>query len=125
MLFAAVVERYERQFASAENPLIRVLDQTLFPDDIAALAGRVRNLVRDHRSYWLLWYVDVLEFGRRSFGAVDVMFVEAFPIALLGNRLFEGLTIRFDQKNRRVLFEESEETGDGATEPDHVPGRKR
>ena len=41
---------------------------TRFPDDIPALARAIEDVIRQHRDFWLLWYVDVLEFQGRHFG---------------------------------------------------------
>ncbi len=67
-LFEAIVKRYQRLFASPDNPVLQHLASTRFPDDIPALAGAIRQLIEEHRDFWLLWYVDVLEFQGRHFG---------------------------------------------------------
>jgi AcrR family transcriptional regulator len=67
VLFARVVERYRARFQSEENPLSQVLARTRFPDDLEALARAIGALVRTHRDYWKLWYVDVLEFDGKHF----------------------------------------------------------
>ncbi len=67
-LFAAIVARYQRVFASEDNPVVGYLARTRFPDDLLMLASAIEALVLEHREFWLLWYVDVLEFGGRHFG---------------------------------------------------------
>lgn len=62
-LFAAVVSSYRERILVEENPLRDVLAHTTFPHDIYELAFAVRDLVRQQREYWVLWYVDVIEFG--------------------------------------------------------------
>jgi AcrR family transcriptional regulator len=66
-LFAASVERYRLIFASPDNPLWMHFGKSEFPDDIEALAAAIEELIRTHRDFWLLWYVDVLEFGGKHF----------------------------------------------------------
>lgn len=61
-LFGAVVASYRERFVVDENPLRDLLARTRFPDDLPELALAVRDLVRRHRDYWILWYVDVIEF---------------------------------------------------------------
>ncbi|MBU6428518.1 MAG: TetR/AcrR family transcriptional regulator [Cyanobacteria bacterium REEB65] len=78
-LFGAVVERYmARMRDAAENPILVALRKTRFPDDIADLAQAIGDTIARHRPYWLLWYVDVLEFEGRHFQSALA------PGALLG-----------------------------------------
>jgi AcrR family transcriptional regulator len=65
-LFAAVVRGYRDRFI-ADGPLRRALGETEFPYDLPRLAVAIRQMVRNHRAYWMLWYVDVLEFEGRHF----------------------------------------------------------
>jgi len=66
-LFAAVVDRYRARLTVDENPVRELLEQSRFPDDLPELAHAVGKLVRRHREYWLLWYVDVIEFEGAHF----------------------------------------------------------
>ena len=65
-LFAAVVARYRRKLAD-DNVLKDALRRTTFPHDIRELARAIKTLTRDNRSYWMLWYIDVLEFDGKHF----------------------------------------------------------
>jgi AcrR family transcriptional regulator len=67
-LFQAILHRYRRVFASEESPLTAYLEGCGFPDDIPRLAEAIRQVILQHRDFWLLWYVDVLEFQGRHFG---------------------------------------------------------
>lgn len=70
-LFASLVERYnDRLRDPAENPLHEALARGCFPDDIAGLADAVKRTIARHRPYWLLWYIDVLEFGGKHFRSI-------------------------------------------------------
>ncbi len=66
-LFAAVIARYRRIFAQPDNPLIAYFSTSRFPDDIGDMAVAIESVIRTHKSFWLLWYVDVLEFGAKHF----------------------------------------------------------
>lgn len=67
-LFSAVARGYQRRLAIAsENPLPALLARSNFPYDIPQLAAGIKQLVHRHRAYWLLWYIDVLEFGGKHF----------------------------------------------------------
>jgi AcrR family transcriptional regulator len=75
-LFASVVERYRRLFAQPDNPLINYFETNRFPDDIPALGAAIEAVIEEHRDFWLLWYVDVLEFQGRHFAG---SFLDAGP----------------------------------------------
>jgi AcrR family transcriptional regulator len=79
-LFAAVVHRYQRELVGnqADNALTRVLHDSRFPYDIPELAAAIRELVRNNRAYWLLWYIDIVEFEGKHFRS------QVAPKALLG-----------------------------------------
>ncbi len=79
-LFAAVVHRYQRELVGerADNALTRILKDSRFPHDIPELASAIRELVRNNRPYWLLWYIDIVEFEGKHFRS------QVAPKALLG-----------------------------------------
>lgn len=66
-LFAALVAKYRKELAGGGHAIRSVLEHTQFPDDLDELATAIRTVVREHRAYWLLWYVDVLEFDGKHF----------------------------------------------------------
>jgi len=66
-LFAALVAKYRKELAGGGHAIRTVLEDTVFPDDLAELAVAIRTVVNEHKSYWLLWYVDVLEFDGKHF----------------------------------------------------------
>jgi AcrR family transcriptional regulator len=90
-LFEAVVRRYQRQLlgGDADNALLRILRDSRFPYDIPELAAAIRDLVKHNRAYWLLWYIDVVEFEGKHFRS------QVAPKALIGapelQRRFEEL----------------------------------
>ncbi len=77
-LFAAVVARYQSRLAEEETPLRTALARTRFPFDVPELAAAIRDLIESHREFWLLWYVDVIEFDGAHFRS------QLAPKALLG-----------------------------------------
>jgi len=66
-LFAAVAAKYQARLRTDENPVVRVVRRTRFPFDVPELAAAIKQLIKKHRAYWLLWYVDVIEFHGRHF----------------------------------------------------------
>jgi AcrR family transcriptional regulator len=89
-LFAAVVRRYQRELlgVQADNDLVRILKNSRFPYDIPELAAAIRELVSHNRAYWLLWYIDIVEFEGKHFRS------QVAPQALLGA---PELKQRFDE----------------------------
>jgi len=79
-LFAAVVHRYQRELVGnqADNALTRILKNSRFPYDIPELASAIREVVQGNRPYWLLWYIDIVEFEGKHFRS------QVAPKALLG-----------------------------------------
>jgi AcrR family transcriptional regulator len=79
-LFTAVVKRYQRQLMGerSDNALLRCLRSSEFPFDIPQLAKAIRDLIRQNRGYWLLWYIDVVEFDGKHFRS------QVAPKALIG-----------------------------------------
>jgi AcrR family transcriptional regulator len=79
-LFEAVVRRYQRELVGkdADNALVAVLRRSRFPYDIPDLARAIRHLVAQNRAYWLLWYIDVVEFEGKHFRS------QVAPKALIG-----------------------------------------
>ncbi|MGE0871460.1 MAG: TetR/AcrR family transcriptional regulator [Kofleriaceae bacterium] len=86
-LFEAVVTRRRRQLAD-DTALRDVLHQSQFPFDIHELARAIQHVIRHNRAYWMLWYIDVLEFEGKHFKS------QLAPKALLGQR---ELQARFDE----------------------------
>ena len=75
-----MVRRYQRELVGkdAENALVQILRNSQFPYDIPAFARAIRDLVRQNRAYWLLWYIDVVEFEGKHFRS------QVAPKALIG-----------------------------------------
>ncbi|MGE0547180.1 MAG: TetR/AcrR family transcriptional regulator [Kofleriaceae bacterium] len=86
-LFEAVVTRRRRQLAD-DTALRDVIHQSKFPYDIPELARAIQHVIRHNRAYWMLWYIDVLEFEGKHFKS------QLAPKALLGQR---ELQARFDE----------------------------
>lgn len=106
-LFEAVVRRYQRELVGkdADNALVEILRRSRFPYDIRELARAIRDLVRQNRAYWLLWYIDVVEFEGKHFRS------QVAPKALIGapelQQRFEELrrdgTLRVDPELAFVM----------------------
>jgi AcrR family transcriptional regulator len=60
-IYRSLVERLYADFMGPATPLARYLATTRFPDDLEALAAAIRAMLREHRSYILLVFVDAVE----------------------------------------------------------------
>lgn len=64
-IFVRLLAKYEKEYFSPEQPLIKALSATAFPDNIEDLGFASREMVEKFSAYILLIYVDVVEFEAR------------------------------------------------------------
>lgn len=64
-IFVLLLEKYEKEYFSPGQPLIKALTTTAFPDNIEGLGFASREVVEQFSAYILLIYVDVVEFEAR------------------------------------------------------------
>ena len=103
-LFTAIIDRYRLIFASSHNPLLHRFATGRFPDDLPELAADIAAVIHTHRDFWLLWYVDVLEFGGRHFADTFLqdMWLDQPHLRSRFDELRRGGRLRVDP---RVAFE--------------------
>lgn len=83
-IFESIVNRYVVIIDQRLKEILEELNEPLDPKDMRRLGEMVGELVDQHQDFWLLMYIDVLEFQNRHF-----------------RKMFEGLAEKF-----RRLFEE-------------------
>ncbi|MDQ3374401.1 MAG: TetR/AcrR family transcriptional regulator [Acidobacteriota bacterium] len=83
-IFESIINRYVTIIDQKLKEILEELDEPLDPKDMRRLGEMVGELVDRHQDFWLLMYIDVLEFQNRHF-----------------RKMFEGLAEKF-----RRLFEE-------------------
>jgi len=83
-IFESIINRYLIVIDKKIKDILDELDEPLDPADMRRLGEMVGELVDQHQDFWLLMYIDVLEFQNRHF-----------------RKMFEGLAEKF-----RRLFEE-------------------
>jgi len=66
-LFASLVRHHELRLESLRQKMFSKLRRPLSPGDLAAMAREIRSIVYDNAEYWLLMYIDVIEFENRHF----------------------------------------------------------
>lgn len=83
-IFESIINRYLVVVDEKIKSILEELDEPLDPTDMRRLGEMIGEMVDQHQDFWLLMYIDVLEFQNRHF-----------------RKMFEGLAERF-----RRLFEE-------------------
>lgn len=83
-IFESIINRYLIVIDLKLKDILEQIDEPLDPKDMRKLGEMIGEMVDQHQDFWLLMYIDVLEFQNRHF-----------------RKMFEGLAERF-----RRLFED-------------------
>lgn len=83
-IFESIINRYQIIIDEKIKNILDEIDEPLDPTDMRKLGEKLGVLVDEHQDFWLLMYIDVLEFENRHF-----------------RKMFSGLAEKF-----RWLFEE-------------------
>lgn len=81
-IFVSLLERREKEYFNPDQPLIRALGASAFPDNIEELGFASRETVEKFSSYILLIYVDVVEFGARHVNKMFARMRQGYAAAL-------------------------------------------
>jgi len=71
----SIIGKYQKIIDQKLADIFAQSDEPLEPDNLLAMGQMVKELVNNHHDFWLLMYIDVLEFQNRHF-----------------RKMFEGLT---------------------------------
>lgn len=93
-IFESLINGYVTVVDEKLRSIFAEIDEPLEPENLRRLGELVGKLVNEHSDFWLLMYIDVLEFQNRHF-----------------RKMFEGITDRF-RKIFAEKFEEAEARGD-------------
>lgn len=93
-IFESLINGYVTVVDDKLRSIFDEIDEPLEPENLRRLGELVGKLVNEHSDFWLLMYIDVLEFQNRHF-----------------RKMFEGITDRF-RKIFAEKFEEAEARGD-------------
>jgi AcrR family transcriptional regulator len=102
-IFESIIDQYVMVIDEKLRLLFAEIDEPLEPSNLRKMGELVGQLVNQHSDFWLLMYIDVLEFQNRHF-----------------RKMFDGITDRF----RTVFnekFIEAERRGDLRTGVDAAP----
>lgn len=102
-IFESIIDGYQTVIDEELRQIFAEIDEPMEPANLRQLGEGVGRLVNEHSDFWLLMYIDVLEFQNRHF-----------------RKMFDGITDRF----RKVFgkrFIEAEKRGDLRTGVDAAP----
>jgi len=84
-IFESIINRYQTVIDDKLKAIFADIYEPLEPENLRLLGEMVGQLVNEHSDFWLLMYIDVLEFQNRHF-----------------RKMFDGITDRF----RKVFADE-------------------
>ena len=93
-IFESIIDRYLMVIDEHLKTIFAEIDEPLEPSNLRKLGANVGRLVNEHSDFWLLMYIDVLEFQNRHF-----------------RKMFDGITDRF-RKIFGPRFDAAEARGD-------------
>jgi AcrR family transcriptional regulator len=68
-IFEGLVRGYQRCMGAFLERVARSLEEPFSRDDLRLFAAGIRSMIYDDTAYWLLIYIDVIEFKNRHFAA--------------------------------------------------------
>lgn len=93
-IFESIIDRYQTVIDENLKAILFDIDEPMEPVNLRKMGESVGRLVNEHSDFWLLMYIDVLEFQNRHF-----------------RKMFDGITDRF-RKIFGEKFKEAEIRGD-------------
>lgn len=66
-ILESIIARYQKVIDTRLRAMLDEIRDPFDAEDLARFGQRVKELVADHADYWLLMYIDVLEFENRHF----------------------------------------------------------
>lgn len=93
-ILESIIGKYQKTIDQKLQDVFAQSDEPLEPESLLAMGQMVKDLVNNHHDFWLLMYIDVLEFQNRHF-----------------RKLFEGLTANL-RRRFKTYFDELNAKGD-------------
>ena len=100
-ILGSIISKYQTTIDGRLRSIFDEIDQPLEPESLVRFGGQIKKMVNDHHDFWLLMYIDVLEFENRHF-----------------RKMFEGLV---DNLRRRYASQFEEMRRRGAVHSDVDP----
>ena len=102
-IFESIIDRYVGVMDEELRGILNGIDEPMEPTSLRQMGEELGRLVNEHSDFWLLMYIDVLEFQNRHF-----------------RKMFNGITDRF-RKIFGERFRAAEQRGDLRTGVDAAP----
>jgi len=100
-ILGSIISKYQTTIDGRLRSIFDEIDQPLEPESLKRFGGQIKKMVNDHHDFWLLMYIDVLEFENRHF-----------------RKMFEGLV---ENLRRRYASQFEELRNRGAVHSDVDP----
>lgn len=102
-IFESIINRYLKVIDEKLKQIFAEIDEPLEPESLRKMGVMLGQLVNQHSDFWLLMYIDVLEFQNQHF-----------------RKMFEGISARFG-KIFDAKFKEAQQRGDLRTGVEAAP----
>jgi len=66
-ILSSIIEKYQTTIDSRLRSIFDEIDEPLKPESLIRFGRQIKKMVNDHHDFWLLMYIDVLEFENRHF----------------------------------------------------------
>lgn len=66
-ILGSIISKYQQVVDDRLRSMFDEIDDPLNPDDLKRFARLVKRMVNEHHEFWLLMYIDVLEFENQHF----------------------------------------------------------
>lgn len=99
-ILGSIISKYQKTIDGRLRSIFDEIDQPLEPESLVRFGGQIKKMVNDHHDFWLLMYIDVLEFENLHF-----------------RKMFEGLVENL-RRRYATQFEEMRKRGAVHTDVD-------
>lgn len=66
-ILGSIISKYQTTIDGRLRSIFDEIDQPLEPESLVRFGGQIKKMVNDHHDFWLLMYIDVLEFENLHF----------------------------------------------------------
>jgi len=66
-ILSSIISKYQTTIDGRLRSIFDEIDEPLKPESLVRFGQQIKKMVNDHHDFWLLMYIDVLEFENRHF----------------------------------------------------------
>ena len=66
-ILGSIISKYQTTIDGRLHTIFDEIDEPLKPESLVRFGQQIKKMVNDHHDFWLLMYIDVLEFENRHF----------------------------------------------------------